>query len=514
MSLVATEPEVSGPNVMYALVLPSGKRWGEVACDFQVEDVEAIFAPEWPNKHFMTRARGGSKTSDLAGFALAWLYADSKPRERGYVVAANADQAALLIDAAAGFIARTPELADRIEHENERLVNLDNGAFVRVQKSSDSGAWGLIEPKLLVLDEFAQWPETRGAKRVYDAIRTTVQKDRECRMVILTSAGEPSHWSYKHYRAALDSEEDGWRVHEVPGPVPWQDERELEALRREYAATPSVYDRLVLNRWTSAETRAISEEDYEVAAQESFHYGDAPAGLRGGGRRFRHYAQGSRYIVTVDIGMSNDATVICVAHTEPIADKRGPQRVVVDHIDRWVGSKKRRVEIKDVRDRVGCLAAEYHAVVHADPWQFQDSLQQLRRRGVAAKVFEFSGPATARIAAALVQCFHNRQIFVPGSQVLKDELLSVQLRETVATIPRLDHEKGKHDDQAVAIGMACHLLLGKSGFSSARQFLDAVHQAGERRERRQRSKPREPGTCRHGNVGRCVACARGRSVGF
>ncbi len=72
--------------------------------------------------------------------------------------------AAILTDAAAGLVARTPALQPLVTVESERVVG-PNGAWVRVLTQPDSGAWGLRDAHLLVLDEFAQRPDARGARR-------------------------------------------------------------------------------------------------------------------------------------------------------------------------------------------------------------------------------------------------------------------------------------------------------------------------------------------------------------
>ena len=464
--------------LMRRLVLENGKRWGECAAGFQREDATAVFSPTGPNKHFLTRPRGGSKTTDIAAMAIGWLVAEAPPRSHGYVVASNSVQAAEVIDAAAGLIIRTPELADYLTFESERIV-APTQASVSVVAMSESGAWGKRDAHLLVCDEFAQWPATRGAQRVWTAIRSTVPKTPGCRLVILTSAGEPSHWSYKILQAAYTDTKD-WRVHEVPGPVPWQDPTELASLERELL--PSEYERLVLNIWSEAEDRAITPEDYEAARQPAYHHGTAPAGVKGGGARLRFPHPGSRYILTVDVGTRFDATVVCVAHAEPMTedDPRGPKRVVVDHLERWQGSKRHHVDIDKVRDRVADLAIEYNrARVYGDPDQFVGSLQGLNRRGVKAEEWRFTATSVGLIATALAQTFRNHCIWVPHSDALRTELLRVKLRESAPGVTRLDHDRAGHDDQAVAIGMACHILLARQGFGSAKAFIEATGEAAE-----------------------------------
>ena len=456
--------EVTSPalDMMYALVLESGRRWGEAASDHQVADAEAIFSPERPHLHFVTRPRGGSKTTDTAGMALAWVAAEAPPMANGHVVASNTDQAAILIDAAAGFVARTPELQGIVTVESERIVG-PQGAWVRVLTQSDSGSWGLRDAHLLILDEFAQWPDTRGARRVYTAVRTTVQKVPGCRLIILTSAGTPDHWSYTSvFQRAATS--DLWRVSEMPGPVPWQDPIELEALRAELL--PSEYERLVLNRWTQDENQAITEEDWDRAAVRAWKHG---RGWRTAGPR-----PGVRYVITVDVGILVDATALVVAHAEPLDPERrdGPQVAVVDHLERWAGSKKRPVRVSDIEDWVVATAAEYNrARVFADPSQFRGGVQNLTARGVRAQVWNFTSTSVGKVASSLVQSIRDGRLRLPDVPQLRDELLRVRLRESSPGVTRLDHDRGAHDDQAVAIGMAVHELIGRDRFGAGAGFV-------------------------------------------
>ena len=459
---------------MWALRLEDGRHWGEAAATspaidgrcYQVEDAEAIFAETGPTWHFLTRPRGASKSTDIAAVALAWLTTDAPPLANGHVVASTTKQAGIVIQAAHGFCARTPELDGAVIVENEK-IKAGNGAWVEVLAQSDAGAWGLRDAHFLVVDEFCQWPETTGAQNVWTAISTAAPKVAGCRLIILSSAGEPKHWSHKIYKDCLT--DPLWRVNAMPGPSPWMDKAKLTYFER--VLLPSVYDRLYLNVWSESEDRAISPEDYEAARQECFNYGIAPAGLRGGGIRYRFPEPRSRYIVTVDIGTKHDATVIVVAHKEPMdPDKpRGPQRMIVDHMDRWQGSKKHHVVIDDVRDRVASLSMEYNrANVYADPTQFVGALQSLNRMGVHAEEWVFSSISVGRVAASLVQTFRNHQIFVPDNPILKDELLSVKLRETAPGVARLDSDRGGHDDQAVTLGIAADILIAQpAGIGSA-----------------------------------------------
>lgn len=212
---------------MAALVLEDGRLWGNVAAEFQWKDAESIFSDEGPLWHFLTRPRGGSKTTDLAGVALCWLATTAAAGARGYVFAGSRDQAALLLDAASGLVDRTSALSQVVEVQATKLVALRTGATVEIRSADGGGAFGL-RPSFCVVDELAQWEETRRARRLWTAIISSLAKVRGCRFVCLTSAGEPSHWSHKVLQEALKAP-DRWQVHQVPGILPWVQEADLRA---------------------------------------------------------------------------------------------------------------------------------------------------------------------------------------------------------------------------------------------------------------------------------------------
>jgi hypothetical protein len=136
---------------------------------------------------------------------------------------------------------------------------------------------------------------------VWDAVASAMPKVAGSRLVCMTSAGDPAHWSYGVLTHAKKSR--AWRVHEVPGPTPWIDPAALEDQR---ALLPeSSYRRLHLNEWTAAEDRLVS-----VDALWDCVSLDGPL-------RPEH---GQRYVVAVDVGLKKDRTVAAVCHAEPLDD--------------------------------------------------------------------------------------------------------------------------------------------------------------------------------------------------
>jgi len=428
-------------DLMSGLVLESGKPWGSVAADFQLADAAAIFDTSGPRWHFETRPRGGSKSTDAAGVSLVWLATEAPAGARGYVVAVDSDQAALLVDAAAGLTDRTPGLRSAVTVQALKIAGR-SGASVEVLSADGASAFGL-RPHLVVIEEFAQWPQTRNSRRLWTAILSAMGKVPGSRLVILTSAGEPGHFSAKVLTEARRS--DRWRVSEVAGPLPWIDPAELEAQRP--LLRDSEFARLHLNQWTQSEDRLVSAEDLQAAAVLDGTQAPQP---------------GVRYVVTLDVGITNDACVAVVAHAERVSDEPGaPRRVIVDRIARWRGSKRRPVALSEVEQWIETASGEYNgAPVHADPYQAVGLLQRIKARGVRASEFTFTAQSVGRVANALHLALRNRLILLPDDEDLLAELGRVRLRESSPGAVRLDHDSGEHDDQAVCIGIAVAVLQG------------------------------------------------------
>jgi hypothetical protein len=506
-ALAALERSERARDLMSAVVLEDGRCWGAVAADFQRDDAAAIFNSEGPRWHFITRPRGGSKSTDAAGVALAWLACEAPAGARAYIVAVDEAQAALDVDAASGLVNRTPALRSVVDVQATKIA-ARSGASVEVLAADGASAFGL-RPHLVVIEEFGQWPSTRGYRRLWTAVLSAMGKVPGSRLVILTSAGEPGHFSHGVLQEARRSKR--WRTSEVKGPLPWIDPAELDSQRP--LLRDSEFARLHLNQWTASEDRLVSEQDLEAACVLDGPQAPVP---------------GVRYVVTVDAGLVNDATVVVVAHAESLGDEYGaPQRIVVDRLKRWTGSKKKPVQLAPVEEYIEQASREYHsAPLHADPYQMQASLQRLRAKGVRALEFTFSAQSVGRVANALHLALRNRLIYLPDDRDLRDELGRVRLTESSPGAVRLDHESGEHDDQAVAIAIACAVLQGNAHGQGA-AFLElwkkeiAQNESDPRTVARRHAELRgqptpiddaSPGALRPGCKhrwwdGRCVFCA-------
>lgn len=427
--------------LLASLVLEDGRRWGEAAVGWQWADAEAVLAQEGPRYHFLTRPRGASKTTDLAGVGLVLLAEVLAASSQAYAVAADSDQAALLVRECAGFVARTPRSlwpAGAPVVESRRVV-VPSGSSLVVLPADGASAYGL-RPALLIADEFAQWADTPNTRTLWEAALSSLAKTAGARLVILTTAGSPEHPAYKLLGLAREAPER-WRVQEVPGPTPWLDDRILAEQRR--LLLPSQYARLHLNVWTAPEDRLSTRADVLACVGH-----DGPV----------EREAGRRYVITVDLGLKRDRTVVAVASV-PTAG----QRVVrLDRLDVWKGTLARPVVLGDVEDHVLALARHYHCHVRGDPWQAVGMFQRLRSRGVAVDEFVFTPASGSRIAVGLFLAIRDRLVDLIDDEELVDELASVRLTERAPNVWKLDSSTARaHDDRAVVLGMAVDYLTAR-----------------------------------------------------
>ena len=436
--------------VLDSLVLEDERTWGEAATDWQKEDAAAVLSGQ-PPFHFLTRPRGGSKTTDQAGIALALLCAEAPAGTHSYCFAADRDQAGLLLDALSGFVRRTPGLDKLVKVDRWSARSIRNGADLTVMPADGPGTFGL-RPWFVAVDELSVWPGDTSHHQVWEAVITAMGKVPGARLVVITNAGAPDHWSAKELDTARSS--PYWRVREVDGPLPWTDAEYLEEMQRRLP--PSTYARRFLNQWVASEDRLTT-----------------PAMLS---KLVRHPRplppeEGQRYWIALDVGVVNDRTVATVGHRIFVGPREDRvAKLVIDRMQVWQGSKVEPVDLAQVEEWVAASSALYNgAVVVFDPHQAAQLTQGLRRRGIGTIQQTFNQQTNAQMALALYRLISGNLIELPADPALDEELLRVQIRETGPGLIRLDHATGQHDDRAVTLGMlAVHFLAAPTAPRSPR----------------------------------------------
>jgi phage terminase large subunit-like protein len=419
-------------DLLYGLTLDSGARWGAVATAEQRVLAAAVLEPgDGPRLVWLEAPKGYSKSTDTAGLSIARLTTDFPPLAEGYIVAADLDQSNRLLDKARGLIARSG-LGGVLRVESHRLVNVKTGARMVALAADAPSAEGLLSP-WFVCDEVPRWPDTTSAKAMWTAVFSSVPKWRGAQLVVLGHAGDPAHWSYKLRERARTS--GAWLFGHVPGPTPWLSPADLEEQRA--VLLPSEYARRHLNIWQAGEDRLADREDilecvgaYDVLEPRS----------------------GARYVAGLDVGLTNDRTVVTVAHRE--ADGR----VVVDRQDVWQGSRARPVNLSEVEGFLRELWRAYRCPFRVDPFQAVHLAQRLRAAGIPVEEFTFSSQSVGRLAVTLYRLLADRLLLLPDDQDLVDELVNVRLRETAPGQYRIDHDPDKHDDRVISLALVAHRL--------------------------------------------------------
>ena len=428
-------------DLLAGLGLEDERRWGEAAEPWQWDDARSILDPSGPRRHYLTRPRGASKTGDLGGVAIAVLLDQAPPTSRSYGFAADKDQAGLLLDSIAGFLSRTSEVGGALKLDSWKLTNTRTGATFEVMASDDASAWGL-RPYFVVVDEFAQWKTTPGPRRLWRAIFSALPKVSDSRLVILTSAGDPVHWSHKILETA--EQNVSWRVNQVPGPCPWisaEDLKEQQDLLPDWE-----YRRLHLNEWLAADDRLTTVDDIRVCVTL-----DGPQPAR----------SGVRYVIGLDVGLKRDRTVATVCHLDREGDT---STVILDRQQTWAGTRNNPVQIATVEGWLLEAHRTYNrAAVVLDPWQAVHLAQRLRGERIRVQEFIFSAASVGRLALTLYRLLRDHQLALYDEPDLLDELANVRLIETTPGSYRIDHDPDKHDDRAISLALAAQRLLATSG---------------------------------------------------
>jgi phage terminase large subunit-like protein len=413
-------------DVLAQLRLNGGALWTEAAASFQLEDIRSVLSEDGPPYGFLTRSRGASKTSDLAAAAMSVLLAAEEPL-RLFWAAADLDQGRLALDCIDGYARRTSGLAGQLDIQTRRVVAPASGASLEIVPADAASAWGTT-PDLVFVDEICQWGEGPSAVRLWEALSSAVTKKPGARLVILSTAGSPDHWS----RKVLDHAEASplWWVHEVHGPPPWADPVRIEEQRERLPH--AVFQQLFENRWTQAEGSFL-----DAATIDRAFTLDGPSVGRHPSR-----------VAGLDLGSVKDASVLSVGHRE--ADD-------IVHLDRqivWQGSRLRPVDFSEMERDIVAMHRELGGfTLRGDPWQALDLFQRLRGQGVRVEQYNFSQASKQRLAQTLLQALNAQTLRLYEAEGLRDELLGLRLVQASSGTWAFDHKRGKHDDRATALSL-------------------------------------------------------------
>lgn len=205
-------------DAMASLVLPSGERWGQVASSFQWRDARVVLDPSAAPYSSIWRSRGGSKTTDAAGYALCLITQQLPPASACFAVAVDREQSQLLLQSISDFCKATPWLTGRFVIESWKATDSTTGSVLTILASDSASSWGL-RPRLVIADEVTAWRNTSGPRELWESLSSAVAKDETAKLVTISTPGDVFHWSKKHiYDFA--AEDPMWNLLETVGKPP------------------------------------------------------------------------------------------------------------------------------------------------------------------------------------------------------------------------------------------------------------------------------------------------------
>jgi hypothetical protein len=341
-----------------------------------------------------------------------------------------------VLDSIDGFVARTG-LSGVVDIGSRSVTCRATGATLTIEASDSASAFG-TRPWLVLVDEVAMWPDTANHDRLWGAIVSALGKVPGSRLLVMSSAGSPSHPAFKRWNVAQTSPH--WRTSITPGPSPWWSPADVAAAAEQL--TPTEFRRFLLCEWAEANDSLATADDVAACV---------------GAYRVLEPQRGIRYTMALDVGTRRDSTVLAIGHLEPSSAGR---KVVIDRVLRWTGSRSDPVSLGEVETALlACWRSYGRPRLCYDFHQAAQLTERLKGAGVTCEEFTFSTAGVNRLARVLFAALRDRAISLPDDEALIAELGSVRLVETGPGLVRLDHRSGEHDDQAVTIAMVAASLL-------------------------------------------------------
>ena len=405
------------------LTLPDGRSYGASLDGWQRDAFGAAFVPG--QNLWWERPRAHSKTMDAAALALHHLL--SGPGRRVYFAAVDRDQAALAHDSLRGFIQRSELLQASLRVDRWKVTAPSTDSTLEVLAADAASSWGL-RPSLVIADELSQW---RGdaAEELFYSLYSALGKVPGARMVVATTAG----WDRTSLCWKLRGQVMGdpaWVFSRIGQCASWVSPDFLEQQCR--LLPEHVYRRLHRNEWTEAGGAYLTYEEVSDIFDPGLH--------------LLPECQDGQHYLAVDIGLSGDATAVCVLHRGDILS--------VDDLHTWRGTRRDKVDLGDVEAWIGEATRRFSQVkVYVDPWQAVGMLQRLKERGVSCEEATFTAAYRGHLFQNLLELVRGRRLRCFPHEALKDELLRLEFREVGGNL-RVDHPVGGHDDHAVSVAMA------------------------------------------------------------
>ncbi len=313
-------------------------------------------------------------------------------------------------------------------HKSEREIEFPGGGRIGVYSAdNDVGIRGEAFD-LVVVDEAAQVKE-----ETYSDVLLPTLADRNGRIVLI-STPKGRNWFYREWVKANETGA-AWHAPTNANPMP--------TIQRAYEL---------------AKTR-VSQRTFQQEWNAEF--------IDDGGLVFRRVREavtlttqepkgGSQYVIGVDWGRTNDATVFCV----------------LDMASKSVVALERMIDTDYnlQRVRLAALAKRYnYATVLAESNAMGlPNIEALQQSGVSVQAFNTTNATKAEIIDALILAFELGNIKILNDPILVGELESYESEKLPSGMTRYGAPEGMHDDCVMALALAY-----KAGDSSLAVLFEA-----------------------------------------
>ena len=156
---------------------------------------------------------------------------------------------------------------------------------------------------------------------------------------------------------------------------------------------------------------------------------------------------GGQYIIGVDWGRTNDATVFSVF------DVASMQQVTLDRMtDTDYALQRTRLKALSDRYNRASIIAESNSIG-------QPNIEALRGMGLSVQGFTTTNATKANIIQALELAFERGDIKILDNEIQVTELLAYQSEKLPSGLVRYNAPEGLHDDTVMAMAIAWHGLV-------------------------------------------------------